>query len=296
MSMSPWINYHHLFYFKAIAEEGSVSKAAVKLRLGQPTLSAQLKQFEETLGVQLFERHHKKLLLTEQGKVALDYAKNIFKMGSEMYEVMQDRMKPHKPSLHMGALDSIPKQIVLQLVQQAFKISPCQITLSEGKSDELLRELTTHRMDLLVTSFLPTGLDAKGLNPRSITKKNVAFYGAPKYKALRKGFPGSLAGQALIFPTYDSKLRQDLDHWARVHQIELDIITESQDIAIKKLMAISGMGLIPTASHTVTRQILSGELIEIGQLQGVYEELFLISAQRKIENAIASKLFKSFVI
>jgi LysR family transcriptional activator of nhaA len=56
----PWINYHHLLYFKVIAEEGSVSKAAEKLRLGQPTLSAQLKLFEETLGVQLFERQHKK--------------------------------------------------------------------------------------------------------------------------------------------------------------------------------------------------------------------------------------------
>ncbi len=62
--MSPWINYHHLFYFKTIAEEGSVSKAAGKLRIGQPTLSAQLKQFEDAIGVQLFERQHKKLLLT----------------------------------------------------------------------------------------------------------------------------------------------------------------------------------------------------------------------------------------
>lgn len=294
--MSPWINYHHLFYFMTIAEEGSVSKAAAKLRLGQPTLSAQLKQFEEMLGVQLFERQHKKLLLTEQGRVALDYSKNIFKMGSEMYEVLQDRVKPLKPTLHMGALDSIPKQIVLQLVKQAFKISSCQISLSEGKSDELLRDLTAHRLDLLVTSFLPTGLDAKGLNPRSITKKNVAFFGAPKFKALRRGFPYSLAGQSLIFPTFDSKLRQDLDHWARVHQIELNIVIESQDIAIKKLMAIDGIGLIPTATHTVTRQLLEGELLEIGPLQGVYEELFLVTAQRKIENAIASKLFKNFSI
>ena len=52
--MNQWINYHHLFYFKAIAEEGTVSKAAEKLRLGQPTLSAQLKQLEDNLGVQLF--------------------------------------------------------------------------------------------------------------------------------------------------------------------------------------------------------------------------------------------------
>lgn len=294
--MNHWMNYHHLFYFKTIAEEGSVSGAAKKLRLGQPTLSAQLKQFEDALGVQLFERHHKKLALTEQGKVALDYSRNIFKMGSEMCEVLHDRLKPLKPALHLGALDSVPKQIVLQLVKNAFRISPCLITLSEGKSDELLRELTAHRMDLMVTNFLPSGTDAKGLYPKSITKKNVAFYGAPKFKALRKGFPKSISGKPMIFPTYDSRLRQDLEHWARLNKIELNIIVESQEISIKKLMAINELGLIPAATHTVTGQVLRGELVEVGKLQGVYEELFLITAQRKIENLIASRLRDSFVI
>lgn len=294
--MNPWINYHHLFYFKTIAEEGSVSKAAEKLRVGQPTLSAQLKQFEEALSVQLFDRQHKKLILTEQGKVALDYSKGIFRLGSEMYEVLHDRLKPLKPSLHLGALDSVPKQIVLQLVKQAYRISPCQITLSEGKSDELLRELISHRMDLMVTNFLPTGTDSKGLFPKSITKKNVAFYGAPKFKGLRKGFPSSLSGEPMILPTYDGRLRQDLDHWAKLNKIELNIICESQDISIKKLMATSGLGLIPTATHTVTGQVLRGELVEIGRLQGVHEELFLVSAQRKIENMIASQLKETFKV
>lgn len=292
--MSPWINYHHLFYFKTIAEEGSVSKAAEKLRVGQPTLSSQLKQFEEILGVQLFERSHKKLTLTEHGRIALDYAKNIFRMGSEMYEVLHDRLKPLKPTLHIGALDSIPKKIILQLSRQALKISPCQITLSEGKSDALLRELISHKMDIMVTDFVPSGLDGRGIFAKSITKRNVAFYGAPKFKALRKGFPKSISGQAMILPTYDGKLRQDLDHWAKLNGVELNIIVESQDIAVKKLMAVHEFGLIATAIHTVTGQVLRGELVEIGQIQGVHEELFLLTTQRKIENPIASKLKNSF--
>ena len=294
--MSPWINYHHLFYFKTIAEEGSVSKAAEKLRIGQPTLSAQLKSFEDTLGVQLFERQHKRLVLTEQGEVALDYSKNIFKLGSEMYEVLQDRLKPNKPSLHLGAIDMVPKQIVLQLVKEAFRISPCQITLSEGKFDELLRKLTAHDIDLVVTNFLPTGVEAKGLFPKSMTKKSVAFYGAEKFKPLKKGFPHSISGHPLILPTYDSKLRQDLDHWAKVHRIELNIVVESQDIAMKQLMASNGMGLIPMATHSLTKQMLQDNLIEIGSLQGVYEELFLVKAQRKIENPIAAKLIQTFAL
>lgn len=290
--MSPWINYHHLYYFKTIAEEGSVSKAAEKIRIGQPTLSAQLKQFEDTIGIKLFDRQHKRLVLTEQGKIALDYAKSIFKMGSEMLEVLNDRLKPLKPTLHLGALDSVPKQIILTLVKSALRATPCQINLSEGKFDELLRELTAHRIDLLVSNFLPIGKESKGLTFKHLSKKTVAIYGSAKFGHLKKGFPHSISGQPVILPTYDSKLRYDLDHWAKVHRIEFNIITESQDIAVKKLIAVEGLGLMATADHAVQRQISRGELVEIGLLKGVYEDLYLLSAQRKIPNQIAARVFE----
>lgn len=290
------MNYHHLYYFKTIAEEGTISRAATRLRLGQPTLSAQLRTFEDTLGITLFERRHKRLILTEQGKVALEYAKGIFKMGSEMIEVLHDRLRPNRPSLHIASLDSIPKQIILQLVKAAYAVTPCQVSLSEGKSDELIRELASHRVDLVITNFLPMGVDAKGLFPRPVSKRNVAFYGAPAFKSLRKNFPRSLSGLPMILPTYDSKLRYDIDSWAQGNALELDIIAETQDIAMKKHMAVDGLGLIPTATHTVTQEVRAGDLVEIGSIQGVHEELYLISAKRKIENPIAAQLMKSFAL
>jgi LysR family transcriptional activator of nhaA len=292
--MNGWLNYHHLFYFKTIAEEGSVSKAAERLRLGQPTLSAQLKIFEDALGVRLFERQHKKLILTEQGKVALDYARNIFKLGSEMCEVLQDRIGPQRHAIHIGALDSIAKQIILQMVEKAVRTIACQVTLSEGKSEELLRELANHRIDILVTNFVPTASAAHGLFHRVLSKKNVSVFAAPQFKALRRGFPQSISGQPFILPTYDSRLRYALDHWCQSQGITFDVLVESQDIAVKKLLAINGLGLIPAASHTVNRQVLEGELIELGELEGVYEELVLVTAKRRIRNPVASLLMAEF--
>lgn len=294
--MNPWINYHHLYYFKVIAEEGSVTQAARTLRVGQPTLSSQLKQFEESLGILLFHRNHKRLELTEQGKVTLDYAKSIFKMGGEMYEVLQDRLSPTKLTLHIGALDSIPKHMILKLAQSALNIESCQITLSENDSDALIRELTNHKMDLVVTNFLPIGPDARGLEPKLISKKNIAFYGAPKFKDLKKNFPQSISEVPLILPTYDSKLRYDLSHWAKLNDLKLNIIVESQDISVKKLMAVSGLGIIPVATHSISNQIKNSELVEIGKLKGVYEEIFLLSVKRRIPNPIATKILSNFKI
>lgn len=294
--MNPWINYHHLFYFKTIAEEESVSKAAARLRLGQPTLSAQLKQFEDSLGVRLFERQHKRLILTEQGRVALEYARNIFKLGSEMYEVLHDQLLPQRHTVTIGALDSIAKQIILQLVEKALRSFPCQVSLVEGKSDELLRELTNHRIDLLITNFIPTVTASQGLFHRVVSKKTVSVFAAPKFKMLRKNFPKSISGQPFILPTYDSRLRFALDHWSKSERVAFDVVAESQDIAVKKLMAISGIGLIPAASHAVNRQVLSGELLEIGEMKGVTEELVLVTAERKIRNVVAAKLMAEFAV
>lgn len=294
--MRNWINYHHLLYFKLIAEEDSVSKAAEKLRLNQSTLSAQLKQFEETLGVKLFERHHKKLVLTDQGKVTLDYAKNIFSMGSELLEVLNDKITPSRTSLQVGALDSIPKQITLQITKDAFKMGKCHVSIIEGKSDEIFRELTAHKLDLVITNFIPTAIEIKGLVHRVLSKKSISIFGAEKFKPLRKGFPQSLQDQPFIMPTYDSKMRYDIEHWLKTRSIQIDPIAESQDISLKKLMAIDGLGLIPLASHSVNRQIHNGELFEIGKLTSVFENLYLVSAQRKIENPIAKALFKTFEV
>ena len=294
--MNPWINYHHLFYFMTIAELNSISKAAERLRLGQPTLSAQLKQFEDQLGVLLFDRQHKKLILTEHGKLALEYSRNIFKMGSEMYEALHDRLKPSKLNLQLGALDSIPKQVMLQLTQAALKVAPCTISLVEGKFDELLRDITAHKVDLAITNFLPQLEATKNLYHRVLSKKPVSIYGSPKFKSLRKDFPQSLNGTPFVLPTYDSQMRYDLDHWLKVNDIEIDVVAETQDTALKKLMACSDMAVIPAASHTVHRQVYSGELIELGQLKTVFEELFLISSHRKISNPIASSLMKDFTL
>ena len=294
--MKNWINYHHLLYFKTIAEEDSVSKAADKLRLSQSTLSAQLKQFEEALGVKLFERKHKKLILTDQGKVTYDYAKSIFAIGNELFEVLSDKMSPSRMTLQVGALDSVPKQITLEITKAALKMGKCHVSILEGNSNEIFKELISHKLDLVITNFIPTSIDIKGLVHRVLSSRDVSLFGAKNFKPLRKNFPNSIAGQPFILPTYDSKMRFDIEQWLKKRSIQVDPIAETQDIGLKKLMAIDGLGLIPAATHTVNRQILAGELFEIGKLAPMYEELYLVSAQRRIENPFAKALYKDFEV
>ncbi len=283
--MRNWMNYHHLLYFKTIAEHGSVSRAASLLRLGQPTLSAQLKQFEDTMGVQLFHRDGKRLVLSEQGKVALEYAKDIFSKGGELYQVLQSSTVAKKTVFRVGSIDGIAKQILLSLTQQARSFENCCVIVTESKPIDLMRELESGKIDIAVTNFIPEGLDRKIIAHKILSKKPVSMYAAPSLKHLRDDFPKSISGKPIILPTYDSKLRYDVEHWGRVKRVMFDVIAESQDIGLKKFMAIDGMGLIPAASHTVMRQILDGQLVEIGKLEGVTEQVMMLyrsAAKNKI--------------
>ena len=68
-----WLNYHHLLYFWTVAREGGISRAAEKLRLSQPTISAQVRLLEESLGHRLFQRQGRTLVLTDVGRIVYGY-------------------------------------------------------------------------------------------------------------------------------------------------------------------------------------------------------------------------------
>ncbi|MEW6056385.1 MAG: LysR family transcriptional regulator [Bdellovibrionota bacterium] len=292
--MSPQINYHHLYYFKVIATEGSIAKAAQKLKLGQPTLSSQLKQFEDSLDIKLFERFHKKLILTEAGRIALEYANEVFRLGSEMVEVLHDQIKPNKIHVQVGALDSVPKHIALELAKEAYRLGDCVVSILEGKGDELLRELLLHRIDLVLANYVPSVTEASGVLSRMIARLPISVCGASKYKELKKDFPSSLNGQPFILPTRHSKLRHDLEHYFQASRMQLNMIAETQDTAIQKLLGSEGIGLIAVPEVAALELTKRQELFELGKLQGISEEIYLIAASRKIENPISAKLMKAF--
>lgn len=289
-----WLNYHHLSYFRTIATEGGIAKAAEKLRLGQPTLSTQLRQLEETIGKPLFERRNRKMILTEAGKAALDYANEIFRLGDEMIEVLRDQTAGDQTHLQVGALDSVPKSVILSLALEAYRISPhCTVSILEGKGDELFRELYNHKIDLILANYPPPVIEQKQVFSKSIAKLPVSVFASSKFKHLKKGFPQSLAGMPFVLPTAHSKLRHDLNHYFKLQNIHIVPVAETQDTSLQKLFAREGIGLAPL-SEVQMKDLVKEGLQKVGTLKGVYEDVWLVSAHRKLENPIAAKIVKNF--
>ncbi len=288
------LNYHHLFYFKVIATEGSISKAALKLRLGQPTLSMQLKQFEDCIGHVLFERKNRSLLLTETGQLVLSYANEIFRLGDELFEAVNGRATPRKMKMQIGALDSVPKSLIKAVMEKAFEFQNCQVTILEGEGPELMEDLMNHRLDLVISNTAPPALSTEKLYAKSLAQWPLIVCGSPAFSHLIEKFPQSLQNQPFIMPTIHSRVRNEIDHYMESERIQVDLIAETQDTSLLKALATDGKGLIVVAENAVQANLKAGTLVKIGNLGTKYEELWLISAHRKLENPVADLLMKDF--
>jgi LysR family transcriptional activator of nhaA len=290
------LNYHHLYYFRIIATEGSISKAAQRLRLGQPTLSMQLKQFEEALGHELFERRNRTLVLTEMGRLVLGYANEIFRLGEELMDAVHDRPTQKKVRLQIGALDSIPKTVITQLMEYAYQNQECQISILEGEGPELISELVNHRLDLVLSNTPAPALASEKLFSKSLIKMPLVVVGHPRFESLAVNFPNSLENQPLIYPTSHSRVRHDLEQFFETLKILPNVIAETQDTSLMKNLALQGRGLVVIAEPVIQQFLKAGQLKVIGRMKDHSEELWLISAQRKLQNPVADLLMKSFTL
>ncbi len=296
MSQRPWVNYHHLLYFKTIAQEGGIAKAAKKLRLGQPTLSTQMKQFEEMLGHELFDRSKRQLQLSDAGRMVLGYATEIFRIGDEMVDSLNDHHVAAKIQVQIGVTDTVPRYVAMKLFQKAKENFDCIVSMVGGHPDEMLRELRAHRVDLVVSNYPPAVSESPGFYARSITRMPIAICGSAKFAKLKAGFPESLSGQPFIFPHSQTKLRSDVEHFFKIRDIQIDVVGDVQDTALQKLMCGQGYGLICMARPAVEELVAQKDLSILGVLPDVYEEIWMIAAERRIQNPIAAKIMKEFAL
>jgi LysR family transcriptional regulator, transcriptional activator of nhaA len=84
-----WLNYHHLLYFWTVAREGTISRAAEILHIGQPAISTQIRSLETALGHKLFKKSGRGLEMTETGQTVFRYADEIFSIGRELVDTLK---------------------------------------------------------------------------------------------------------------------------------------------------------------------------------------------------------------
>lgn len=281
-----WLNYHHLLYFWTTAREGSMSAAARKLQVTQPTVSGQIRELEERFGGPLFERLGNSLQLTALGQQAFGYADEIFTLGEDLMAVIDGQGDRKARRFRVGVVDALPKLVVRLLLRPVLSLpEPVLLSVRQGGFEALLGELSTHALDMvLADSPISPHLHVRAYNHVLGSSPVGLFAAAPLARRLRDGFPTSLQGAPMLVPTAPGMLRRALDYWLDQHGLAPRVVAELEDSALLKMFAQAGEGAV------ISSLVVEAELREIyglervGVCEGLDEHFYAISVERRIQH------------
>ena len=279
------MNFKHLHYFWVTAKAGGVMRAGEQLHTTPQTLSGQIKLLEDWLGRKLFRKSGRQLELTEDGRLALGYADQIFTLGAELETaVRQARGGAPILDFRVGVADSVAKSVAYRLLEPALSIKePIRLICSEGKFPDLLSHLALHRLDLVIADEpMSRRISVKAFN-HALGSTSMSFYCAPQLRKKLVGeFPGCLNGMPMLIQGASASVRQQLEGWLTRHQIHPRVIGEFDDGALMTAFGREGRGVFmgPAVLEAETIQQFGVEVI--GRSTELVEEFFAVSVERRI--------------
>lgn len=177
-----WLNFNHLYYFYIIETHGSLVKAFEELKVGVSALSSQLRQFEETLGVVLFERKNNRLILTSTGRIVYEYAEKLFKLGRELTASINSPTASKRECLNVGFFNGVPKHVIIDICKSFREDTTYEVNIIRGHSNKPLEELQNGTMDFALINFPLTASEKSLFYAKEITRSPVIICGEKNTK------------------------------------------------------------------------------------------------------------------
>ena len=278
-----FLNYHHLRYFWMVAKEGGLRKAAEKLNVSQPTISAQIAGLEDALGEKLFWRTGRNLTLTDTGQEVLSYAEEIFSLGQDLIGSLKQRSPLRPLRVHVGVSDALPKMVAWRMIEPVFRLrQPVQVSCWETKVSDMLVELAAHRLDVVLADQpASSGTPASVFN-HFLGECGIMFCAEPKLAAkLRRGFPGSLNEAPALLPMPNSGLRRSLEKWFHTTGVRPRLVGELEDPAFVNILAVQGLGFMAVPTLVARESETRYGLRTIGRTEECRQQFYAITAERK---------------
>lgn len=147
------LGFRDLQYVIAVAEQGSISRAAAACAITQPALSERVKRIEDTLGVMLFERNKRTIRLTGAGTSLVNKARELLDEAAEIDEVISATREPLSGPLQVGVIATLGPYLMPHVLPALRKQYPhLELVLHEGLTDVLLANLQAGSLDLVIAA------------------------------------------------------------------------------------------------------------------------------------------------
>ena len=289
-----WLNYHHLRHFWMIARHRSMTKAAAKLKISQSTLSEQLAELEDWLGQPLFDRRGRELHLTDAGRVALEHAETIFNTGHELITRFRQSGQNRQRVLRIGAVGPLSKNLQFDFIQPILADSRTKVVVVAGALDELTRQLHEHKIDLVLSNIPLRADQEQNVFNHLLGEVPVFLVGGKKLKLSPGRFPKFLKDVPLFLPSRQSDVRADFDLILANAGIEPFVHAEVDDMALLRLLALSGEGLALVSKIVVERELQSREIKFMQRVPALTEKFYALTVRKRFQNAWLAEIVENF--
>ena len=280
------MNFKHLHYFWVTAKAGGVVRAGEQLHTTPQTLSAQIKLLEGRLGRRLFRKSGRKLELTDDGRVALRFADQIFTLGGELESALREKARSGSQvlELRVGIEDAVAKSVAFRLLEPALALTePVRLICTEGRFNDLMAQLALHRMDLVIADEpLTSRLSVKAFNHR-LGSSTMSFFSAPALaKQLKGAFPQCLNSAPMLVPGATSSVRPQFEAWLTRQQLHPRVVGEFDDGALMKAFGRQGIGVFMSPTVVEDETVAQYGVRVIGRSDEMVEDFYAISVERRI--------------
>lgn len=257
------MNLHHLAIFHAIAETGSISGAAIRVRVSQPALSRELKDFEGRLGVVLFERLPRGMRLTEPGKVLHAYSARLFAVADSAQAAMRDFADARAGQLSMGASNTIGTYVLPRFVAHFRTLFPqVGISLFVGNTGQVAQGVADLRFTV---GFVEGPVRVEGVVAEEFSRDElIPVVGAQHPLAgRRRANPADINGLPLLMREPGSGTRELIGELLQQLDVQTGSIVEFGNTEALKQAAIHGGGIAWLPSISVVRDLQDGSLVRL---------------------------------
>ena len=286
------LNFNHLHYFWSVAHAGSLTRAAERLNLSQSALSVQIQKLERQIGQPLFDRLGKKLILTEAGQIALDYADTVFKAGDELINTLRGRPLASRQILRVGALTTLSRNFQLEFLRPLVGRTDVELIVRSGTLRDLIAQLETHAVDVVLANSAAPRDSRSLLRNHLLNEQPVSLVGRPPRRRPRFRFPDDLQTEPILLPSLDSEIRVAFDRILELASIRPNILAEVDDMAMLRLLAREREGVTLVPPIVVRDELKNGTLIEHCRIPEVTEKFYAIVQKRRFPNQLLGKILK----
>lgn len=287
-----FLNYHHLRYFRAIVQEGGLTKAAARLNVAQSALSIQLRQLEENLGHPLFERKNRSLILTEAGQIALRYADSIFRTGEEMIDTLQHRSRKTRQVLRIGAVATLSRNFQWEFLQPLRNRRDVEVVLRSGALRDLMMQLRNHAVDVVLSNQALRRDAETGHHSHLLAEQEVSLVARPSTNQKPFSFPEDFRKTPVVLPSIESDIRATFDLLMDKEGIRPIIAAEVDDMAMLRVLSLhlKAMALVPKV--VVRDELRAGLLVERYRFASIKESFYAITPSRTFPNPLVRELIQ----